>query len=61
MSGQVNPQDITQFGQTATNDVALITVFGWLITEDGDVYIPNLADRAVGLLIEEFRLQYGAG
>lgn len=50
---------IAQFGQTETQEPSLMAKFGYEVYDD-DSYIPNLSDRAVGLLIEELRFQYGA-
>lgn len=58
INGVPNVQGLTQYGQTVDNESLLMTVFGWLI-ENNVPYISDLSDRAVNLLIEEYRYQYG--
>jgi uncharacterized protein (UPF0297 family) len=55
---EYSEQAIAQYGQTEEESVILMSVFGYLIYDDPH-YIPNLADRAVSLLIHELRRQYG--
>jgi len=60
MVGELDEQAIAQYGQTEEIHVALMAVFGYLIFDD-PLYIPDMEDRAAGLLIYELRDQYGTG
>lgn len=61
MSLSVDTEEISVFGQNTDFDVDLISIFGQRLGGVDPLYIPNLSDRAVNLVIEEFRTQYGEG
>lgn len=54
----VNPQEVSQYGQTDEHYTQLMAVFGWLIDYDKH-HITDLTDRSIDLLIEEYRWRYG--
>ena len=57
---EYSEQAIAQYGQTEEQSVILMSVFGYLTSNDPH-YMPDLADRAVNMLIHELRYQYGEG
>lgn len=52
------PAWITHYGQTTDLDALLIAVYGQLVTAGEEPFIPDHSDRAVSLLIEQFRKPY---
>jgi hypothetical protein len=58
MISAIDPRNISVYGQTEDQETNLMTVFGWLLTEDDHSHLVLGPDV---LLIEQFKLRNSLG